>query len=72
MAEVLNRKNKHGQHSSSRTGARKIRGMELNVWQILGQGGVGNGSGKFEVQLADGRNILCLGDSEEMRVPVRY
>lgn len=50
MAEVLNRMNKHRQHSSSRTGERKIRGMELNVWQILGQGRVGKGKEKFEIQ----------------------
>lgn len=66
MAEVLNRKNKQGQHSSSRTGVRKLREMELNVWQTLHQGGTGNGSAEFEVRLAGVRDTIGLGDSGEM------
>lgn len=53
MAEVLNRKNKQGQHSNSRTGVRKLREMELDVWQILHQGGTGNRSAEFEVQVGE-------------------
>lgn len=42
--------NKPERHSSGRTGVRKVREKELNMWQMLGQGGVGNGSGGFEEQ----------------------
>ena len=36
MAHVLSKKKKQEQRSSCRTGVRKIREMELNVWQMLG------------------------------------
>lgn len=62
MAEVLSRESKEEQHSSGGTGVKKIRGIELNVWQMLGQGGAGNGSGEFEVQFSGRRDTICLGD----------
>ena len=36
MAHVLSKKKKQEQRSSRRTGMRKIREMELRVWQMLG------------------------------------
>ena len=42
--------NKLERYSSSRTRVRKVREKELNMWQMSGQGGVGNGSGEFEEQ----------------------
>ena len=42
--------NKPERHSSGRAGVRKVREKELNMWQMLGQGGVGNGSSEFEEQ----------------------
>ena len=65
MAEILNRKNKQEQHSSGGTGVRSFREMVLDMWQMRGQGGVGSGSGEFEVWSAGGRDPICPGDSEE-------
>lgn len=70
MAEVLNRKNKQEQHSSGGTEVKKIREMELNMWQMLGWEGAGHGGGESKVQGAGRRNTTYLGGSEYMRVPM--
>lgn len=45
MAEVLNRKNKQGQHSSRVTRMRKIRARGLNVCEYWAREGLALGEG---------------------------